>query len=102
MQRSPQLSPLRMNGVNVQGDNYFEVDLDIHRFGYLCRQGLTSFRQRMPNMVLDFTLVLQGMKPEELPEKPLMAARVLRVDFGGQKQWPWPGACIDDDSDNMS
>jgi hypothetical protein len=48
---------------DLQEDNYLEVDIDVHRFSFLARKGLESFRQRLKQMVIDFALIIQVHLP---------------------------------------
>lgn len=63
------------------GPNYFEIDFDLHSYAFLARKALGSMLPRIHHVIFENAFVIQGNRPEELPEYMLACLRVHRIDF---------------------
>jgi len=66
----------------IPGENYLEVDVDVHRFCYLARKGAYGLMDGMHKSVIDFALVVEAQSDEEMPEQVLGCCRMSKIDVG--------------------
>lgn len=60
---------------------YFEIDVDVHRWGYMARMGLHGVNKNIQDLVFDMCFVIQGDADDELPERLLSCARIAHVQL---------------------
>lgn len=59
-----------------KGNGYLEINCDMHRYGYVFRQGVWAFLDYIPQMCIELGLVIQGDEDHELPERALACVAV--------------------------
>lgn len=79
---------IRTCSVFWRGETYFEVDVDVHRFSYTSRLGLSGVKERIKDCVFDFGFVIEGHSDFELPENMLGAVRFSKLDLTQAMKFP--------------
>ena len=67
---------------------YVEIDIDVHCYAYIARRAFFGYLTRLAPVIFENAFVLQGNRPEELPEVVLGAVTVYKVDFTKARPFP--------------
>ena len=62
-----------------KGANYFEVSVDVHRFGTPARIGLQGVKQSLTSVIFDYGFVIECDHNDEMPENILACARMSKL-----------------------
>eukprot|EP00667_Euglena_gracilis_P015215 EG_transcript_15813 len=62
------------------GDNYYEIDIDIHNFGKTARIGLYGCSEVATQADFDLSATIQGETDDELPEQILFGVRLDKLN----------------------
>ena len=65
-----------------------QVDIDVHRFSYMARVGLSGVKEQLKTLVLDHAFVIQGESDDELHEQILGGLRLAKLDSTNLHEWP--------------
>ena len=73
-------------------NRYLEVDLDAHCYKYLTRSAVATGMKYVGQMELGYGLVVEARREQELPERMLCCAEVLRIQEAKLPRFPPPSA----------
>jgi hypothetical protein len=72
----------------VQGEDYLEVNVDVHTFNYIARKGFNSFKLKSGLIKADVGFVVQGNGDDEMPEQMLCGVHIANGDFNDVPSYP--------------
>jgi hypothetical protein len=75
-------------GEYFKGDGYFEMDIDVHKFSTLARNGFYHLKHMMNLMRNDYAFVIEGRTDDELPEQLLTTVQMFDVHTMTSPQFP--------------
>jgi hypothetical protein len=81
---------INKTGTIYKGDNYIEMDVNVHAFTMMTRKSLKETHSSLSKMKVCMGFVIQGSADDELPEQIFGCTQLNCVDF--TKAPPFPGA----------
>merc|ERR1719419_476510 len=70
-------------------EKYFAIDLDVHLFGKIARQGLGYVKDSIEKLVYDFAFVIEGRRERYYPEQILATVRVSKTGINKARTFPF-------------
>ena len=74
---------------DFRGDNYIEMDINVHNFGTLARKGMEIMFNNFSKMVIEVGFCVEGRLDSELPELLLGCVQMDRPNY--ERAVPWAG-----------
>jgi hypothetical protein len=72
---------IKTTGSLYRGGKFIEMDINIHKFSYLCRTTLINMKDRFSQMVIRCGFTIEGRDDDELPEVLLGCANLNGVNL---------------------
>lgn len=78
---------IRQTGTLLRGDNYVELDINVHRFGSAPKQALTILKERFEAMDMCVGFCIESREEGEMPETVFGCAAVHRPRYALAPVW---------------
>ena len=72
---------IKKTGTMFRGANFIEMDINIHRFSYICRSTLINMKEKFGQMIIRCGFTIEGRDDDELPEVLLGCANLNGVNL---------------------
>jgi hypothetical protein len=80
---------IRTTGTVYKGENYIEMDINVHNFGTIARKGMEIMFNNFSKMVIEVGFCIEGRQDSELPEVLIGCVQMDRPDY--ERAIPWIG-----------